>query len=271
MKAFVIDVGRCNGCYGCQFVCKDEHVGNDWAPIAKPQPDAGQFWMRVDEYIRGSVPHVRMHYVPNPCMHCDDAACMKACPIEGAIYKRDDGMVVIDTGVCTGCKLCVDACPYGSIYFNDDLNLAQKCTGCAHLLDDDEWEYPRCVDSCPTKAITFAEDSELADLIAKAEVLKPEAGTRPRVYYLNLPKKFIAGTVYDPIEKEVVIGATVTATADDGAACSVVTDEFGDFWIRDIEPGTYVVSITADGFAPRLYEAVDTVRDVNLGDIALSR
>ena len=77
-----------------------------------------------------------MHYVPNPCMHCDDAPCMESCPVEGAIYKRDDGLVIIDTDKCTGCKDCVDACPYGAIYFNDDLNLAQKCTGCAHLLDD---------------------------------------------------------------------------------------------------------------------------------------
>jgi tetrathionate reductase subunit B len=270
MKAFVIDVGRCNGCYGCQFVCKDEHVGNDWAPIAKPQPDAGQFWMRVDEYIRGTVPKVRMHYIPNPCMHCDNAACMAACKVEGALYKRDDGMVVIDTDLCTGCKACVDACPYGSIYFNEDLNLAQKCTGCAHLLDDDEWEYPRCVDSCPTKAITFAEESELADVIAQAEVLKPEAGTKPRVYYLNIPKKFIAGTVYDPKEKEVVIGATCTLSpAGGGPALSVKTDEFGDFWFNDIEAGTYGLDIRADGFAGKVYDAIDAAQAVNLGDIAL--
>jgi Fe-S-cluster-containing dehydrogenase component len=271
MKAFVIDVGRCNGCYGCQFVCKDEHVGNDWAPIAKPQPDAGQFWMRVDEYISGTVPKVRMHYIPNSCMHCDNAACMEACKVEGAIYKRDDGMVVIDTDKCTGCKACVDACPYGSIYFNDDLNLAQKCTGCAHLLDDDEWEYPRCVDSCPTKAIKFAEESELADLIAEAEVLKPEAGTKPRVYYLNIPKQFIAGTVYDPEEKEVVIGATCTLTASDGATCAVTTDAFGDFWFNDLAAGTYALTIAAEGFAAKTYDAVDATTDVNLGDIALAR
>ena len=270
MKAFVIDVGRCNGCFGCQFVCKDEHVGNDWAPIAKPQPDAGQFWMRVDEHICGTVPKVRMHYIPSPCMHCDNAGCMAACKVDGAIYKREDGMVVIDTDVCTGCRACVDACPYGSIYFNDDLNLAQKCTGCAHLLDDEEWSFPRCVDSCPTKAITFAEDAELADLIATAEVLKPEAGTKPRVYYRGIPKRFIAGTVYDPIEKEVVIGAKVTAASADGQAATAVTDGFGDFWLEGLVAGRYAVSVSADGFRTLSCD-VDAAADVNLGDIALER
>ena len=66
MKVFVIDVDLCVGCYACQFVCKDEHVGNDWSPIAKPQPDTGQFWMRLDEHIRGTVPKVEMHYVAEP-------------------------------------------------------------------------------------------------------------------------------------------------------------------------------------------------------------
>jgi tetrathionate reductase subunit B len=268
MKAFVIDVSRCNGCFGCQFVCKDEHVGNDWAPIAKPQPDTGQFWMRLDEHIGGTVPKVRMHYIPNPCMHCDDASCMAACKVEGALYKRDDGMVVIDTELCTGCKACVDACPYGSIYFNEDLNLAQKCTGCAHLLDGG-WEYPRCVDSCPTKAIKFGEESELADLIAKAEVLKPEAGTKPRVYYLNIPRQFIGGTVYDPVDKEVVIGATVKCTGD-GASKSVQTDAFGDFWLEDLPAGVFSVTVEADGYRPATCE-VDTTESINLGDIALEK
>ena len=88
--------------------------------------------------------------------------------------------------------------------------------------------------------------------------MKPEAGTKPRVYYLNIPKKFIAGTVYDPKEKEVVIGATCTLTpAAGGAALTVATDEFGDFWFNDIEAGTYALSIMADGFDAKVYEAVD--------------
>jgi tetrathionate reductase subunit B len=271
MKAFVIDVGVCNGCYACQFACKDEHAGNDWSPIAKPQPDSGQFWMRLDEHIRGTVPKVKMHFVPNPCMHCDDAPCMPACPIEGAIYKRDDGLVILDPERCTGCKGCVDACPYGAIYFNDDLNLAQKCTGCAHLLDGGEWTTTRCADSCPTEAIKFGEESEFADLIAQAEVLKPELGTKPRVYYLNIPRKFIAGTVYDPVEKEVVIGATCTLAAPGGERQTVVTDGFGDFWFQGLADGTYSLTIDAAGFAAKKYDAISTEKDMNLGDIPLSR
>ena len=67
-----------------------------------------------------------------------------------------DGMVIIDTVKCTGCRNCVDACPYDVIFFNENLNLAQKCTGCAHLLDDG-WAEPRCADACPTEAIIIEE------------------------------------------------------------------------------------------------------------------
>jgi len=78
MKTFIVDVAKCNGCYNCQVVCKEEHVGNDWTPYAKPQPDTGQFWMKMNEKVRGTVPKVMMSYVPTSCMHCRDAKCMAA-------------------------------------------------------------------------------------------------------------------------------------------------------------------------------------------------
>ena len=275
MKTFVIDVGICNGCYCCQIACKDEHVGNDWTPYAKPEPDTGQFWLKLNEYVRGTVPKVKMHYVPVPCMHCDKAPCMPSCPVD-ALYKRNDGMVVIDPVKCTGCKNCVDACPYRVIYFNDDLNLAQKCTGCAHILDGKGGGeglpiLPRCVDICPTGAIKFVDESTLTPaILKKAEVMKPELGTKPRVYYLNIPKKFVAGTVYDPIKKEVVIGATCSLSGNGSKKLSATTDGFGDFWFEGLKEGTYSLTIEAKGFPSKTITKISTEKDVNLGDIALS-
>ncbi|MFC1911003.1 4Fe-4S dicluster domain-containing protein [Chloroflexota bacterium] len=268
MKAFVLDISICNGCYCCQIACKDEHVGNDWAPYARPQPDTGQFWLKVNEFVRGTVPKVKMHYLPVLCMHCDDAPCIKSCPVDGAMYKRPDGLVIIDTSKCTGCRSCVDACPYHVIFYNEDLNLAQKCTGCAHLLDDG-WKEPRCVDVCPTGALKFVDEFEIKDIMSKAEVLKPEAGTKPRVFYLNIPKKFIAGTVYDPVQKEVIIGAVGTLTGK-GGTLTKATDGFGDFWFEGLAVGDYSLKIEAKGFPSKTFNNISTEKDVNLGDIPLA-
>jgi tetrathionate reductase subunit B len=271
MKVFMIDTAICNGCYSCQIVCKDEHVGNDWTPIAKPQPDTGQFWLKMTETVRGTVPKVMVSYRAHLCMHCDKAPCISACSVKGALYKREDGLVIIDAEKCTGCKGCVDACPYGTIYFNDDLNLAQKCTGCAHLIDRG-WKEPRCADACPTGAITFGEESEFRDQISRAEVMHPEYGAVPRVYYLNLPKKFVAGTLYDPIKKEIIEGAACTLTnlANENEKVTVKTDGFGDFWFEGLNVGKFSLSLEAVGFPTKNIDSISTEKDVNLGDIPLT-
>ena len=269
MKVFVFDASICNGCYCCQIACKDEHCGNDWTPYAKPQPETGQFWLRLSEYVRGTVPKVKVHYIATLCNHCDEPVCLSVCEVEGAIYKRDDGLVVVDPEKCTGCTNCATACPYRAIYMNDALQIAQKCTGCAHLLDAG-WNEPRCVDACPTGALKFLEEAEAAGLLAGSESPEPEVGLQPRVYYRNVPRKFIAGTVYDPVKKEVIIGATCTLTRDGvGEDASVDTDGFGDFWFEDLGAGTYSLEIAADGFESRTFTGLSTARDINLGEVPL--
>ncbi len=177
-------------------------------------------------------------------------------------------MVIIDPVKCMGCKLCVEACLYGNIYFNDSLNIAQKCTSCAHIRDRG-WPInePRCVDACLTGALKFGEESELQSQIDQAEVLHPEWGTNPRCYHIGLPKRFIGGTVYDPVAKEVIIDATCTLSGE--GTGTVKTDGFGDFWFEGLAVGTYSVTIEANG-KTKTIDAISTEKDVNLGDIPLS-
>ena len=271
MKVLLIDINKCNGCYNCQIACKDEHVGNDWSPIAKPQPNTGQFWMKITDVVQGSVPKVRVRYMHDICQHCDEAPCIEACKSD-AVYKRDDGIVIIDPEKCTGNRNCLRACPYKAIYYNADLNIAQKCTMCAHLLDNG-WKEPRCVDVCPTGALKFGEEEDMKDLIADAELLHPEYGAHPRVYYKGLLNKyFVAGAVYDPDEDEVLEGASITLTDKaNGASSTLTADLFGDFWFERQTPGVYKLEAEMAGYSPAVLDDIEVSADINVGDIALRK
>jgi tetrathionate reductase subunit B len=271
-KVLIINYDICNGCYNCQVACKDEHVVNDWSPVARPQPDTGQFWNKVYDNVRGQVPKVKITYEHSICQHCDDAPCITACNAK-AIYKRDDGIVIIDPDKCRGNKMCIAACPYENIiYFNDDANIAQKCTFCAHLLDKG-WKETRCSDACPTGAFTFGEetDPQIKALISKAQPLKPDLKVKPRVYYIGLPQKFIAGAVYDTEQNECVGEATATLTnIESSEKYATKTDSYGDFWFRELKSAKYSLLIEKKGYYSQKMGPIDATKiDVNVGDIKL--
>lgn len=265
---FTVDVSKCNGCYNCQLACKDEHALNDWRPYAAPQPETGHFWLKLRENVGGTIPKVRIHYVAELCNHCKNPACADACP-NGAFSRRDDGLLILEPEKCKGCRACQTACPYNAIYFNETLGICQKCTGCAHLLDNGA-QKPRCVEACPTDALGFGDEADLQDFIVGADVRMPETGLLPQVYYRNIPGRFIGGTLYDPVVKEVIIGAKLRAT-NGGKTWHTTSDEYGDFWFNDLAAGKYKVVIEAEGYDILTYESVDATKDVNLGDIALNK
>ena len=264
MKAFIIDLAYCNGCHNCQIACKDEHVGNAWLPYAAEQPNTGHFWMKVNQKEHGQFPKVRIEYKPVLCNHCENCGLVEA----GAAYRREDGLVILDPQKAGGRSLLA-ACPYDAVYWNEELSIAQKCTGCAHLVD--RGELPHCVDLCATGALRFGEEADFVEEISHAETMHPESGCKPRVYYFNAMKPFVAGEVWEPEANEIIEGATVALVAQDGEERRVTTDDFGDFEFRDVAPGPYTVSVAAEGFEPIEPFEIEVTESLNIGDFPLRR
>ena len=271
----IIDIAKCHDCNNCFLACKDEYIENDWPPYSVAQPWHGHRWMNIMRKERGQYPLVDVAYLPTPCMHCDNAPCIKAAK-KGAVSKRKDGIVIIDPKKAKGQKDLVDACPYGAIWWNADKAVPQKCTFCVHLLKDG-WEKPRCVQSCPTGAleVVCAEDAEMLK-IRKAEnleVLKPELKTRPRVFYKNLycyDKCFIAGNVALQDKDECADGARVTLRKGAKELGTVETNNYGDFKVDNLEEksGKYNLEINYPGYGTRKV-SVDLKDSINLGTIFL--
>jgi len=277
----VIDVAHCIGCYNCFIACKDEHCGNDHSPYATAQPLTGQTWMNVIETQRGQYPKVKVDYTAIPCMHCDNAPCVAASR-DGAVYKREDGIVIIDPVKAKGQKELVNRCPYRVIFWNEESQLPQKCTFCAHLLDAG-WKEPRCVEACPTNALVFGDlddpNTAISKLLAstETEVLHPEFSLGEKVRYIGLPKSFIAGCVVLGDIDECAKGATVTLEELDvdgnptGTKQTKVTDAFGDFEFDGLPANRmYKLTVSMPGYKEQTLEA-KTFTSVNVGDIVLSR
>ena len=269
MKVMLIDVSKCNGCFCCQLACKDEHVDNDWSPYARPQPELGHFWMKLSEVERGEYPKVKIAYVPEPCLHCQYAGCITQSP-KGSVYRRPDGIVIIDPVKSQGHPEIVETCPYGRIYWNETLGIPQKCTFCAHLLDEGKLKEPRCVEACPTHAILFGDYEDLKNRIKAdgVEVPRPELGLRPNVYYIGLPKRFVAGSVVFGDSDECAEGVVVTLAGSNNNKVTR-TNNYGDFEFDGLPAdGEFTVKLECPGYAARQLK-VRTDKDTYLGDIVL--
>ena len=139
----VIDHKLCWGCRTCEVACKQEHRTAEGVKLISvrencPQPigDKAEFVFQV-----------------NLCRHCDEPPCVDACP-EEAIRKRDDGLVIMDYDLCSGCQACISECPYDAIAFDDEKDIAQKCNLCHDRVD--HGLIPACADNvCLAHCIHF--------------------------------------------------------------------------------------------------------------------
>lgn len=173
----VIDTRQCVGCMDCVVACKTENgvpdgYCRDW----------------IVQRLEGTMPDLRLTIISERCNHCDVPPCVTCCPT-GASHVHDYGAVVlVNHDQCIGCKACLAACPYGARFVHPD-GYADKCTFCIHRVE--QGLKPACVSVCPTHCMHFGDlddpNSDVSQLLAsrKHHVLMPDAGTKPRIFYLT--------------------------------------------------------------------------------------
>lgn len=259
----IIDVAKCFGCQACAVACHDEYHGNEFPGYAAEMPKHGKRWIDVIQRERGRFPMVEIAYLPVTCNHCDDAPCIRAAK-DGAVAKRADGIVIIDPVKARGQKQLVAACPYGAIHWNEEKQLPQAWPFDAHLLDQG-WTRTRGAQVCSTQAMRAAcvEDEEMQKIVReeKLEVLHPEYGTKPRVYYKNLDrfyKAFVGGSLAGKVNgvSECVEGARVTLRRGAQVIAETTSDAYGDFRFRGLEEnsGAYGIDVADARFDAKVVE-----------------
>lgn len=200
----VIDLSKCKNLKKCQEACNHTHhlhSEHNWIKIHSMQDaeNTAPYWM------------------PSTCMHCDEPPCVKVCPVD-ATFKREDGIVLIDSDRCVGCRFCMAACPYSTRVFNweapdflepeianqpysceksvpQKVGTVGKCDFCPDM--SRKGELPHCVTACPNGVFMFGDENEDtvnngSETFRLSELLRDKAGyrlmedlgTKPRVYYL---------------------------------------------------------------------------------------
>jgi molybdopterin-containing oxidoreductase family iron-sulfur binding subunit len=209
---YALNLSVCIGCRKCAEACHHENnhdraTNNSYIRVL--EMEQGSFDMeRGTTTYDHAVPAPGKYYMPVQCQQCDNAPCVKVCPVQ-ATWKEKDGIVVVDYDWCIGCRYCEAACPYHARRFNwtkpeipaDQINpdqaylsnrvrpqgVVEKCTFCLHRTR--EGRLPACLEACPTGARVFGNlldpDSEIRWVLEnkRVYVLKEELGTRPRFFY----------------------------------------------------------------------------------------
>lgn len=190
-KVMLIDVSKCTACRGCQVACKQWNR----LPAEKTQqrgthqnpPDLTPATWNLVRFTEIPLREGGMRWLfrKDNCMHCEDAACQRACPVPGCIFKTAEGAIVIDTEKCIGCEYCVNVCPFKIPRFDSATKKVYKCTLCWDRIGNGQ--IPACAKTCGPGAVTFGPKEKM---IARAYARAKALGGDATVY----GDKFVNGT-----------------------------------------------------------------------------
>jgi len=152
-QGFYFDPALCVKCHACEIACKS------WNEV-----EVGPRWREVVKVTSGSFPEVQAMNVSMACMHCGDAPCLKACPVQAITKRAEDGIVTVDQDKCIGCGFCTWACPFNAPQLAAAAGKMEKCNFCQTPGLERPVGMPRaCEEVCPTGAIKSGSMVELAN------------------------------------------------------------------------------------------------------------
>lgn len=144
MRIVTMDPNKCVACRNCEYACAYKQ---------------NQDFARKDSNIRVNFYPEERICLPWTCVHCSEAWCMEVCPAGAISRDEGTGAVTIDPKKCAGCKMCILACPFGSIHFDATSMVSRKCDLCSGE--------PNCVKFCISGALQYVEVDEAFDFKRK--------------------------------------------------------------------------------------------------------
>ena len=140
-KFVTADPEKCIGCTTCEYACS---MTNE----------------KTFNPTKSRIRALRMGPLNNlavTCRHCEDPACIAACPRDALSQEEDTGIIMVDEQACNGCAWCISACQFGAMMMHPEKKVVFTCNSCK-----DQPDGPQCVKWCPEEALSFVSAQQLA-------------------------------------------------------------------------------------------------------------